>query len=148
MMLVDYYQYYVKDYMRCEVGDTLLILVSQYFEDKKILPWSDLFTIQSKPMEVTFTKHNYIGFNADVVTILLSQKLQVVCIFQMTCLVSEITITDVISHLIQKCHSCCHGRWFLTARLVAYKYGVDRMNTVMYSVIMLTESRLLVVYKP
>ena len=42
MMLVDHMRCYVEDYMRSEIGDTLLILVPLNYQDKNIAPWSDV----------------------------------------------------------------------------------------------------------
>ena len=68
MMLVDHSRCYVEDYMMSEIGDTLLILVPQIYEDKDIAPWSDIFRSELRRVAYSFTKHSFIGFNANVVT--------------------------------------------------------------------------------
>ena len=68
VMLVDYSRCYAEDYMQCDIGETLLVLVPLFDEVENITPWSELFGGATKRVDITFTKQSYAGFVATVVT--------------------------------------------------------------------------------
>ena len=54
--------------MACTVGEILLLPIPSSYIESKLKPWSDIFDSNLNKTESNFTKQNYYGLNASVLT--------------------------------------------------------------------------------
>ena len=66
--LLTYKRCYVEDFMTRTVGESLIVLLPHRYQSNSFSPWYEMMSSNTKLMEVTFSKKQYIGYVA-VVTI-------------------------------------------------------------------------------
>ena len=64
----NYTRCYVEDYMRREIGESLLVLLPTRYADDTFSSWFSLMSTDIKYMDICFTKHKYRGYIGSVKT--------------------------------------------------------------------------------
>ena len=58
----NYTRCYVEDYMRREIGESLLVLLPSRYADDTFSSWFSLMSTDIKYIDICFTKHKYRGY--------------------------------------------------------------------------------------